>query len=106
MVVLEMVKAERGFAFDEFQLDSHSGELRGPSGEIPLTPKALALLQYLAARPGKLVTKHELLEVLWPNVFVADGALKVCIRQIRRALEDDPQVPRFIETIKSYLGDA
>ena len=98
LVCLDTVVAERGLAFDRFQLDPHSGELRGPSGPIPLTPKALALLQYLAARPGKLVTKRELLEVLWPNVFVADGALKVCIRQIRRALDDDAQVPRFIET--------
>ena len=99
MVVLDMVRTERGLAFDRFQLDSHSGDLRGPSGQIPLTPKALALLQYLAARPGKLLTKRELLEVLWPRVFVADGALKVCIWLIRRALEDDAQVSRFIETV-------
>ena len=35
---------------------------------------------------------------MWPGVFVGDGALKVCIREIRRALGDDAQAPRFIET--------
>ena len=44
------------------------------------------------------MTKRELLDALWPDVFVADGALKVCIREIRRALDDDAPAPRFIET--------
>ena len=68
------------------------------SGPISLTPKALSLLEYLAARPGRLVKKTELLDAIWPGVFVADGALKVCIREIRSALGDDAQAPRFIET--------
>jgi pimeloyl-ACP methyl ester carboxylesterase len=84
--------------FERFQIDPGSGDLQGPSGPVRLTPKALAVLHYLAARPGKLVTKRELLESLWPDVFVADGALKVCIREIRRALDDDARTPRFIET--------
>jgi pimeloyl-ACP methyl ester carboxylesterase/DNA-binding winged helix-turn-helix (wHTH) protein/class 3 adenylate cyclase len=85
-------------SFGHFQIDPGSGDLQAPSGPVRLTPKALAVLQYLAARPGKLVTKRELLESLWPDVFVADGALKVCIREIRRALDDDARTPRFIET--------
>src|SRR5262249_42813607 len=84
--------------FDRFRLDSARGQLYDESGPIALTPKALSLLEYLAARPGRLVKKAELLEAVWPGVFVADGALKVCIREIRRALGDDAQAPRFIET--------
>src|SRR5262249_55275714 len=84
--------------FDRFRLDSPRGPLYDESGPIALTPKALSLLEYLAARPGRLVKKAELLEAVWPGVFVADGALKVCIREIRRALGDDAQSPRFIET--------
>src|SRR5262245_27093428 len=86
------------FSFDCFKIDSARGHLYGASGPVPLTPKALALLEYLAARPGRLVTKRELLDAVWPGVFVADGALKVCIREIRRALGDDAHAPRFIET--------
>ncbi len=50
------------------------------------------------ARPGRLITKQELLEAIWPAVYVADGALKVCVREIRRALHDDAHAPRFVET--------
>jgi pimeloyl-ACP methyl ester carboxylesterase/DNA-binding winged helix-turn-helix (wHTH) protein len=85
-------------AFDRFRLDPSSGQLHGESGPIALTPKALSLLEYLASRPGRLIKKDELLDALWPGTFVADGALKVCIREIRRALGDDAQAPRFIET--------
>jgi pimeloyl-ACP methyl ester carboxylesterase/DNA-binding winged helix-turn-helix (wHTH) protein/class 3 adenylate cyclase len=84
--------------FDRFRLDPSSGQLHGESGPISLTPKALSVLEYLASRPGRLIKKSELLDALWPDTFVADGALKVCIREIRRALGDDAQAPRFIET--------
>jgi pimeloyl-ACP methyl ester carboxylesterase/DNA-binding winged helix-turn-helix (wHTH) protein len=89
---------ERPLTFDRFHLDPASGHLHSGSTALPLTPKALAVLEYLAARPGRLVTKRELLDAIWPSVFVADGALKVCILEIRRALGDDARRPRFIET--------
>jgi DNA-binding winged helix-turn-helix (wHTH) protein len=90
--------SEPVLSFDRFRIDSSRGQLYSPSGPIPLTPKALSLLEYLAARPGRLIKKDELLDAVWPGVFVADGALKVCIREIRRALGDDAHAPRFIET--------
>jgi pimeloyl-ACP methyl ester carboxylesterase/DNA-binding winged helix-turn-helix (wHTH) protein len=101
------------FAFDRFQLDLGSGRLTGPSGSVPLSPKALALLEYLAARPGRLITKEELLGAIWPGVFLSAGALKVCVSEIRRALGDDAREPRIIETahrrgyrfIAKVLGD-
>ena len=92
------MRQESPFTFGPYRLDPSRGQLYGETGAIPLTPKALMLLEYLAARPGRLVTKEELLDAVWPGVFVADGALKVCIREIRRALGDDAQAPRFIET--------
>jgi pimeloyl-ACP methyl ester carboxylesterase/DNA-binding winged helix-turn-helix (wHTH) protein/class 3 adenylate cyclase len=85
-------------SFDRFRIDTARGQVFDASGPVPLTPKALALLEYLAARPGRLIRKEELLEAVWPGVFVADGALKVCIREIRRALGDDAHAPRYIET--------
>ena len=89
---------EHSLAFDQFVLDQVSGELYGRTGAVPLTPRALAMLEYLAARPGRLIGKRELLDALWPGSYVADGVLKVCIAEIRRALGDDAQAPRFIET--------
>jgi pimeloyl-ACP methyl ester carboxylesterase/DNA-binding winged helix-turn-helix (wHTH) protein len=86
------------FSFDRFHLDLSTGRLSGPSGAIPLSPKALAVLEYLAARPGRLITKDELLGAIWPGVFLGGGALKVCVSEIRRALGDDARKARIIET--------
>jgi pimeloyl-ACP methyl ester carboxylesterase/DNA-binding winged helix-turn-helix (wHTH) protein len=95
--------------FDRFKLDPASGQLYGGGSAISLTPKALSVLEYLAARPGRLILKSELLDALWPDVFVADGALKACILEVRRALGDDAHTPRFIETAHRrgyrFIGD-
>jgi DNA-binding winged helix-turn-helix (wHTH) protein len=85
-------------AFADFQLDPASGDLYGPSGLIRLPPKVLALLGYLATHPNRLVSKRELLDVVWPDVFVTDSVLKVAVRQVRQALGDDAHSPRFVET--------
>ena len=63
-----------------------------------LRPKAFAVLDYLLGHPGRLVTKEELLNAVWPGTFVGEAVLKVAIRQVREAIGDDPQSPRFIET--------
>ena len=89
---------EGRFSFDRFSLDLSTGRLTGPSGPIPLSPKALAVLEYLAARPGRLIGKDEVAGAIWPGVFLGDGALKVCVSEIRRALGDDAREPRIIET--------
>ena len=56
------------------------------------------MLRYLAERPGKLVTKEELLQRVWPDVHVGVDVLKVTIAEIRKTLEDSTKEPRFIET--------
>ena len=85
-------------SFGEFRLDPLRGELLRGAVAVALTPKAFSLLQYLVARAGQLVLKQELLDAVWPNVFVGDAVLKSTIREMRRALGDDPQTPRFIQT--------
>ncbi len=65
---------------------------------VALTPKAYALLLYLAERPRRLVTKEELLDRLWAGTVVTDGVLKVCVRELRVALRDDARAPHWIET--------
>jgi pimeloyl-ACP methyl ester carboxylesterase len=92
------VSPQPALTFGPFRLDESSGRLYGHDVPISLTPKAFALLHYLAARAGRLVPKRELLDALWPGVFVGDAVLKSTIREVRRALGDTPQAPRFIET--------
>jgi TolB-like protein/Flp pilus assembly protein TadD len=66
---------------------------------VHLTPKALALLSYIADRPGEVVTKDQLFSAVWPEVNVGDAALVTCIQELRRALKDDARRPRYIETL-------
>lgn len=85
--------------FPPFHLDLERAELRHGERRVALRPKALALLEYLASRPGRLLGSRELLEAVWPDVTVSAVALKVCIRELRRALCDPAGRPRFIETV-------
>ena len=66
---------------------------------IPLRPKTFGVLCYLVEHPGQLVSKAALLDAVWSGTAVGDGGLMVCIRELRRALEDDARAPRFIETV-------
>ena len=65
---------------------------------MPLHAEGFALLAVPGERPGRLVSKQELLDAVWPGVYVGDAVLKTTIRDIRRALGDDSHAPRFIET--------
>jgi DNA-binding winged helix-turn-helix (wHTH) protein/predicted ATPase len=89
---------EKRIVFDPFCLDLANQQLWRGSQAIKLRPKAFAVLDHLIERPGQLVTKDDLLDAVWPGTFVGDAVLKVTIRQIRDALDDDPKAPRFIET--------
>jgi DNA-binding winged helix-turn-helix (wHTH) protein/tetratricopeptide (TPR) repeat protein len=67
---------------------------------VRLTNKAFSVLRHLAERPAHLVTKDDLLNAVWPDTNVSEAAMTVCIRELRQALEDDAQAPRFIETVR------
>jgi DNA-binding winged helix-turn-helix (wHTH) protein/predicted ATPase len=75
---------------------------------IRLTPKAFAVLKHLMGRPGRLATKDELLAAVWPDTAVTEASLSTCIREVRRALDDDPATPVYIQTVHRrgyrYIG--
>ncbi|MGH7787492.1 MAG: ATP-binding protein, partial [Candidatus Binatia bacterium] len=85
--------------FPPFHLDLERAELRRGDQRISLRPKALALLEYLATRPDRVLGARELLHAVWPDVVVSGIGLKVCIRELRVALRDTARAPRFIETV-------
>ena len=70
-----------------------------PDERILLPPKAFAVLRYLVAHAGQLVTQDELLEAVWPETHVQPEVLKSRIFEVRSALGDRPKTPRFIETL-------
>lgn len=84
--------------FLDFTLDAPNARLTRGSEVLALRPKTLAVLVHLAARPGCLVTKQELLDDVWADTAVGEWVLSGCIRELRRALGDDSRTPRIIET--------
>ena len=77
--------------------------LVGPGGQIELRPKTFQVVKYLAERAGRVVSREELHEAVWPDVAVTDDALNHCISEARRALGADGQT--LIETLprRGYL---
>ena len=66
---------------------------------VPLTPKAFDVLTLLIVNAGYLVTKEEILEKIWADSFVEEANLARRIRTIRRALGEDENGNKFIETV-------
>lgn len=86
-------------AFGPFQLDPESGRLTEGERVVPLAPKPFETLLYLARRPGKVVTKAELIEALWPDTYVTEDVLVQSIVEIRKALGDQAKDPRYVQTL-------
>lgn len=92
--------AER-LRFDRFVLESDSGELRMGRDPVPLQPQPARVLEALLRASGRVVSREELAGLLWGDEHHVDRdlGLNQCVSQIRRALGDDAQQPRFIETV-------
>jgi len=78
---------------------------------IALRPQSLALLRYLVAHPGRLVTKAEVRQHVWASTHVTDTVLRVSVHEIRQALGDTAAAPRYLATVgrqgyRFLLGDA
>src|SRR4029079_18148113 len=65
---------------------------------VALEPRPVRVLRYLAENAGRVVTKQELLDRVWPDVFTTDSVLKRAVSQCRLALGDDADAPTSIET--------
>lgn len=87
--------------FGIFELDSESCELRKAGALVKLQPQPCKVLALLASRPAQLVTRQEIQEQIWGNETFVDfeSGLNYCVKQIRVALGDDAEIPRFIETL-------
>lgn len=93
--------------FSGFELDAERAELRRPDGgAIKLRPKTLEMLRLFAASSGRVLSKQELLEAVWPNVHVGEDSLFQCIREIRAALGDDKRQMIRLITGRGYLFEA
>jgi Tol biopolymer transport system component/DNA-binding winged helix-turn-helix (wHTH) protein len=99
-LALEQAKATP-LRFSSFEVDLRAGELRKNGLKIKLQDQPFQILALLLEKPGEVVTREELRERLWPaDTFVDfDHSLNSAVKKLRQALSDDPDTPRFIETI-------
>jgi len=87
--------------FADFELDLNSGELRRHGVVQKLQPQPARILAILVSRVGEVVTRQELAQVVWGSQTFVDfeQGLNFAIRQIRAVLDDDPNEPKFLETL-------
>ena len=92
--------AAQRLACGSFVLDRPTRRVDLAKRELPLTPKAVALLDYLMTHPGELLSRERLLDVVWGWDYpVGTRAVDMRIAELRKCLQDDPAAPRYIETV-------
>ncbi|MBF6612497.1 MAG: response regulator transcription factor [Chloroflexi bacterium] len=76
----------------------HAVSVRGEP--VYLTPREFGLLATLAAHPGRVFTRDQLLQQVWSGEYYGDHVVDVCVTHLRKKLDDDPAEPRYIETVR------
>ena len=96
---------QEAWIFADFTLDLKRACLLRRGEEVKLRPKSFEALRYLVEHHGRLVTKAELIQSVWPHSFVTDDSLVQCLRDVRAALGDQQQT--YIKTVprRGYIFD-
>src|SRR5689334_15266276 len=86
-------------SFGPFAFDRQSRLLWRDGAEVALPPRVLGVLELLLDRAGQVVARQDLLDAVWKDAFVTDTSLAEAVSFLRQALGDDPQSPRYIQTV-------
>lgn len=89
------------FRFGLFEANACHGTLTRSGVRVKIQEQPFRLLMLLVERPGEVVTREELRQRLWPEGTYVDfdGSLNVILKRLRAAVDDDPDNPRFVETV-------
>jgi DNA-binding winged helix-turn-helix (wHTH) protein len=90
------------YRFGDYELDPGGRELLRNSVPVHLTPKAFELLELLVERRPEAVSKADIHERLWPSTLVTNASLPPLVLELRHALGDDPDRPRYVRTVRGY----
>jgi len=86
-------------SFGPFSFDPQNRLLSRDGVEVALPPRVLGVLELLLARAGEVVSRQEMLDGVWKDAFVTDTSLAEAVSVLRQALGDDPQSPRYVQTV-------
>lgn len=87
------------YAFAGVEVDAAAHRLSRDGREIAIEPKAFAVLLEFLSHPGQLLSRDQLLDVVWGHSFITPATLNRIIAQLRKALADDSEAPRCIQTV-------
>src|SRR3984885_309971 len=93
------LKKESFYEYGSFRLDPAEHRLTRNGIAVPLAPKAFDLLLFLVQNQGRLLSKEQIMETLWPGSFVEEANLTVSISILRKVLGEKEGNLRYIETI-------
>src|ERR1700720_234828 len=93
------LKSKHLYEFGSYHLDAVERVLLRDGQPVTLPPKDLETLLVLVERAGHIVEKEELLEKVWPGVFIEEGNLARHIFNLRQVLGDTEDGRKYIETI-------
>ena len=86
-VGMQVISGGRKIRFGHCTLDDGRGVLLAPNGtETLLRPKTLELLRLFLRNPGRVVGRSEILDAVWPGLFVSDDSITQCVVELRRAM--------------------
>ena len=88
-----------GFQLEEFTVRPVKNVVEGPSGSIHVSPRAMELLLALARKPGFVVSRGQLKEMVWGKEQVSTNVVTRSVGELRHVLGDSAESPRFIQTI-------
>src|SRR5271169_3538525 len=97
----EPTPIQQTIKFEQFELDLRLHELRRSDRVLKLERIPLELLLLLVEQRDKIVTREDIVERIWgKDVHLdSDNSINGAIRKVRQVLKDDPEQPRFIQTI-------
>jgi DNA-binding winged helix-turn-helix (wHTH) protein/TolB-like protein/Tfp pilus assembly protein PilF len=94
-----MLESTQPLQVGDWTLEPALNRLSAAGKAVKVEPKAMAVLVYLADRPGQVVSREALLSAAWPGVVVGDDSLTQVVIKLRKALGDVPEKPAYIQTI-------
>src|SRR5689334_13369931 len=96
--------------FGSFQIEPRTWLLTRDGVAVDLSPRLVEILGHIVSRGGQIVTKEELLDKFWTDVNVTENTLTRAIADIRKAIGDDANAPKYLETSSRrgyrFVGEA
>jgi len=88
-------------SFGDLELDRTSRQLRRGDELIELTPKEYGLLDYLLGKPGRALTRDQVLNAVWgSDLVVTERSVDRCVTSLRSKIEQDPSRPKLLKTVQ------